>query len=57
MKSHKSLRLDKRRILCLPTKFDFLDNDQTVFEEPMETLSKINELAAFEHDGFWHYGY
>tara|TARA_A100001388_G_scaffold277565_1_gene269521 strand:- start:3242 stop:4018 length:777 start_codon:yes stop_codon:yes gene_type:complete len=41
--------------VCQPEVFNFLDNDQTVFEkEPMETLSKINELAAFEHNGFWH---
>jgi len=41
--------------VCQPEIFNFLDNDQTIFEkEPMETLSEINELAAFEHHGFWH---
>jgi len=38
-----------------PEIFDYLKNDQTVLEGfPMEQLAKDGELAAFQHDGFWH---
>lgn len=37
------------------TIFDYLQDDKTIFEsEPLENLSKTNELAAYVHDGFWH---
>ena len=40
--------------VCEPNIFDFIENDQTIFErEPLEQLSKLNEFAAFEHEGFW----
>jgi glucose-1-phosphate cytidylyltransferase len=34
--------------------FKYLKNDETIWEkEPMENLSKDNQLSAFMHDGFW----
>ncbi|MHB1709466.1 MAG: glucose-1-phosphate cytidylyltransferase [Thermoplasmataceae archaeon] len=37
-----------------PGIFDFIEGDETVWEkEPLETLSRKNELAAFKHNGFW----
>jgi len=38
-----------------PEIFDYLENDQTILEQsPLEKLAKNNQLAAFEHSGFWH---
>jgi glucose-1-phosphate cytidylyltransferase len=35
--------------------FDYIDNDNTILEkEPLENISKISKLSAFEHNGFWH---
>lgn len=35
--------------------FKYLKSEKTIFErEPLEELSKHNELRAFTHDGFWH---
>lgn len=35
--------------------FKYLKSEETIFErEPLEELSKHNELRAFMHDGFWH---
>lgn len=37
-----------------PSIFDYLDNDNTVFERsPLETLSSNHNLGAFKHHGFW----
>ena len=34
--------------------FDYLTNDDTILErEPLETLAKNGELAAYKHEGFW----
>ena len=34
--------------------FRFLKNDQTYLErEPFEKLSKLRELYAYKHNGFW----
>ena len=34
--------------------FDYIDNDQTIFERhPMKKLSKDGELMAFKHEKFW----
>ena len=33
---------------------DLITNDQTIWErEPLETLAKLNQLKAFQHEGFW----
>ena len=37
-----------------PDFFNFLKDDKTVLEkEPLETLTKLGELKAFRHEGFW----
>ena len=34
---------------------DFIEGDNTIWEqEPLETLAKNKQLAAYFHDGFWH---
>ena len=41
-------------MVCNPPIFDYLENDQTVFEQkPMKMLAKNRELKSFYHDGFW----
>jgi glucose-1-phosphate cytidylyltransferase len=33
---------------------EFIHDDSTIFEkEPLESLTKIDQLAAFQHKGFW----
>lgn len=35
--------------------FDYIKDDSVVWEkEPMDRLSKKNQLSAFKHDGFWY---
>lgn len=35
--------------------FDLLKDDSTILERnPLETLARNNQLAAFKHNGFWH---
>ena len=37
-----------------PEVLDLIDGDQCIWErEPVETLAKNRELAAFQHKGFW----
>ncbi|MCL2507685.1 MAG: glucose-1-phosphate cytidylyltransferase [Oscillospiraceae bacterium] len=37
-----------------PEIFDYLAGDETVFEkEPLEALSRMGELMAYRHKGFW----
>lgn len=37
-----------------PEIFDYLDDDQTVFEKsPLEKLAHNNKLSAYRHNGFW----
>lgn len=34
--------------------FDYIKGDQTFWErEPLENLANDNQLAAYEHEGFW----
>jgi len=38
-----------------PDVFDFITDDSTIWErEPLEKLSKENQLSAYKHTGFWH---
>jgi len=38
-----------------PELLHFIDNDNTILErEPLETLSKKEQLGAYKHGGFWH---
>lgn len=40
--------------VCEPKVFDYLENDQTIFErEPLENLAKDGELFTRKHHGFW----
>lgn len=35
--------------------FDYIDNDQTILEkEPLENITKKNNLSAYKHKDFWH---
>ena len=37
-----------------PEVIDLIDNDLTIWEkEPLETLAKKSQLAAYNHKGFW----
>ena len=37
-----------------PAVFDYVEGDSTVWEkEPVENLSKNNQLSAYRHSGFW----
>jgi len=41
-------------MVCNPQVFDYLENDQTIFErEPLEKMAAAGELVAYKHDGFW----
>ncbi len=38
-----------------PKVLDLIKDDKTIWErEPLESLSKTNQLNAFKHNGFWH---
>ena len=38
-----------------PEIFEYLEDDKTILEQsPLEKLAKNDQLAAFEHSGFWH---
>lgn len=38
-----------------PAVLDLVESDGTVWEQqPLETLARSGQLAAFRHDGFWH---
>ena len=41
-------------MLLDPSVLELIEGDDTVFErEPLERLSKLGELVAYRHDGFW----
>lgn len=41
-------------MVCNPKIFDFIDGDETVFEQkPLQTLAAKGELKAYSHNGFW----
>lgn len=40
--------------VCNPGVFDYLENDQTIFErQPLESMATDGELFTFKHTGFW----
>ena len=40
--------------VCEPEVFQHIKGDETFWErEPLETIAKQNQLAAFKHEGFW----
>lgn len=41
-------------MVCDPKVFDYIENDQTVFEkEPLENIAKDRQLIGYHHEGFW----
>ena len=47
-------RINAGYMVLQPEVFDYIDGDETVFEkETLVRLAKENQLAAYEHDGFW----
>ena len=40
--------------VCEPNVINFIDNDESVFERaPLERLVSNNQLAVWQHKGFW----
>ena len=40
--------------VCEPSVFDFIDNDETVFEKkPMENIAAQGQMMAYKHEGYW----
>jgi glucose-1-phosphate cytidylyltransferase len=38
-----------------PAVIDYIDGDDTIWErDPLERLAREGQLAAYQHDGFWH---
>ena len=38
-----------------PSVVDFIDDDNSIWEDkPLKELSKLNQLSAYKHYGFWH---
>ncbi len=49
-----SSRVNGGYMVLEPKVFDYIDGDETVFEqEPLENLAKDGELDAYIHNGFW----
>lgn len=47
-------RINVGYMVLNPQIFDYLENDNTVFEnKPLENLTKDEQLMAYFHDGFW----
>lgn len=47
-------RINAGYMVLQPEIFDYIDGDETVFEkETLVRLAKENQLAAYEHNGFW----
>lgn len=41
-------------MVCDPKVFDYIENDQTVFEKaPLENIAKDRQLIGYHHKGFW----
>lgn len=41
-------------MVCQPAFLDYIKGDSTVLEkEPLETVSRLGELMAYRHEGFW----
>jgi glucose-1-phosphate cytidylyltransferase len=40
--------------VCEPGVFNHIEGDSTIFErDPMETMAKQEQMAAYKHNGFW----
>ncbi len=41
-------------MVCSPAIFDYLDDDQTIFErQPIQRLAAAGQVKSYYHDGFW----
>jgi len=48
-------RINGGFFVATPSVLDFIDGPNTLWEaEPLERLAASGELAAYQHDGFWH---
>ena len=49
-----SMPINAGYMVLEPEIFDYLDDDETVFEkEPLEKLARKGELMSYMHRGFW----
>ena len=47
-------RINAGYMVLQPEIFDYIDGDETVFEqEPLRRLAENSELKAYKHNGFW----
>ncbi|MBQ9232440.1 MAG: glucose-1-phosphate cytidylyltransferase [Lachnospiraceae bacterium] len=47
-------RINAGYMVLEPDVFDYIEGDKTIFEkEPLQMLSKENQLCAYKHNGFW----
>jgi len=54
VKDHDSAWINGGFFVIEPSIFDYIEDDSTVFERgPLEALSRIGGLGAFQHRGFW----
>jgi glucose-1-phosphate cytidylyltransferase len=48
-------RINGGYFVLSPQVLSYIDGDETIWEKgPLERLAKEGQLAAYEHDGFWH---
>lgn len=41
-------------MVCQPELMDYIEGDDTVLERtPLETIAKLGQLMAYQHEGFW----
>ncbi len=54
VKDHDSAWINGGFFVLEPAVFDYIEDDTTVFERgPLEALSRIGGLGAYQHKGFW----
>ena len=47
-------RINGGFFILSPKVIDYIKDDQTIWErEPLETLTKEEQLVAYKYDGFW----
>ena len=53
-KPKDSIWINAGYMVCEPEVFNYLENDQTVFEQhPLSQLALDNQMIAYKHRGFW----
>jgi len=55
-RNRRATALDQRGFFVLERRaIDYVSGDDTVWRrEPLESLARDGQLAAFRHTGFWH---